>query len=167
MTRLTGDERAVLRELSGGMPGGLRPYGAIAEAAGLTEDGVIEIVRGLIEKGVIRRVSAIVHDGKLGYGSNAMIVWRVPPEKLDSAGAAAAARSEISHAYSRETPPGWPYNLYTMVHARSREAVAELVEELAPEIGATEHRALFTVREFTKRRPKYSPLWDDEETRGE
>ncbi len=159
MMELTPTEKAVLRELASGMPAGLRPYAAIADEAGLAEDEVIGIVRGLQGKGIVRRVAAIVHDGKLGYGSNAMVVWRVPPEALDQAGAAAAARDEISHAYARETAPGWPYNLYTMVHARSRDDVDALVRELAPEMSAFEHKALYTVREFTKRRPDYSSVW--------
>lgn len=158
MNALTDNERAILRELAGGLPEGARPYAEIASRAGLGEDEVLTTIRGLVERGVIRRVAAIVRDRKLGYEGNAMVAWQVPPEKLEQAGAAAAARPEISHAYARRTAAQWPYNLYTMIHAKSREEAMAVVEELAAVIGATDRKALFTLREFTKRRPDYGAV---------
>jgi len=155
---LSDSERAILRELARDLPEGSRPFAEIASRAGLGEDEVLARVRGLLERGVIRRVAAIVRDRKLGYEGNAMVAWQVPPEKLEQAGAAAAARPEISHAYARRTTPEWQYNLYTMIHAKSREEAMAVVEELAPSIGATDRKALFTVREFTKRRPDYGAV---------
>ena len=158
MSQLTENERAILRELARDLPHGARPYAEIASRAGLGEDEVLACVRDLLERGVIRRVAAIVHDRKLGYEGNAMVAWRVPPEKVEQAGAAAAARPEISHAYARRTAPEWPYNLYTMIHAKTREAAMAVVDEIAPSISATDRKALFTVREFTKRRPDYGAV---------
>ena len=162
MNQLSAAERAVLRELLAGIPGGERPYATIASRVGLAEDDVLSTVRRLVDLGIVRRIAAVANDRKLGYGGNAMVVWRVPcedsPEALEKAGAAAAAREEISHVYARRTTPEWPYNLYTMVHARSREEAAAVVKELAPEIGGTDYRMLFTLREFTKRPPCYPCL---------
>jgi DNA-binding Lrp family transcriptional regulator len=153
---LSDAERAILRELAEDLPRRARPYAEIASRADLGEDEVLATIRGLLERGVIRRVAAIVRDRKLGYEGNAMVAWQVPPEKVEQAGAAAAARPEISHAYARRTTPEWPYNLYTMIHAKTRAEAMAVVDELAPSIGATDRKALFTVREFTKRRPDYS-----------
>lgn len=162
MNQLSAAERAVLLELLAGIPGGERPYATIASRVGLAEDDVLSTVRRLVDLGIVRRVAAVANDKKLGYGGNAMVVWQVSCEDsadaLDRAGAAAAAREEISHAYARRTTPQWPYNLYTMVHARSRDEVAALVGNLCPLIGASDHRALFTLREFTKRPPYYPCL---------
>jgi len=163
MSVLSGTERAIVRELCRELPEGPRPYAAIAGRAGLTEDEILEGIRGLKASGIIRRMAAIVHDRALGYGGNAMVVWIVPPERLEAAGAAAAARPEISHAYARRTTPDWPYNFYTMVHAKSREEAKAVASELNETIQAKEHQSLFTLREFTKRRPDYSVLWDDRE----
>jgi len=162
MSILSGAERAIVRELSEGLPEGPRPYAAIAERVGLTEDEILDGIRGLKDRGIIRRVAAILHDRELGYDGNAMVVWNVPPERLEAAGAAAAARPEISHAYARRTTPDWPYNFYTMVHARSREEAKAVADELDETIEAKDHKALFTLREFTKRRPDYSVLWEDQ-----
>ena len=159
MSSLSDGERAVLRELAGGLPQGPEPYAVIAERTGrgeLDEKSVLGIIHGLMDRGVIRRMAAILHDRKLGYDANAMVAWRVPAEDLDRDGAAAAERPEISHAYARKTAPDWPYNLYTMIHARSREEAMAVVKELGRSFGASEHRMLFSLREFTKRLPDYS-----------
>ncbi|MHC4249488.1 MAG: siroheme decarboxylase subunit beta [Planctomycetota bacterium] len=159
---LSPNERAVLRELGPGIPEGERPWAELARRAGVSEDECLRIMRALIERGVVRRVAAVVRDRDLGYAGNAMVAWRVAEERLAEAGAAAAARPEVSHAYSRETRDGWPFNLYTMVHGRTREATLAVVEELAKAIGASgplssdDRRVLFSLREFTKRRPDYS-----------
>jgi DNA-binding Lrp family transcriptional regulator len=161
-TALTSEERAVLRELGPGIPEGERPWAEVARRAGVSEDECLGIVRALIERGVVRRVAAVVRDRDLGYAGNAMVAWRVSEERIESAGAAAAARPEVSHAYSRETRDGWPFNLYTMVHGRTREATLAVVEELgkaiggAAPVGIDDRRVLFSLREFTKRRPDYS-----------
>jgi DNA-binding Lrp family transcriptional regulator len=166
MSQLSATERAVLREILAGIPPGVRPYATIGSRVGLAEDDVLASIRSLADRGIVRRLAAVLNDGKLGYGGNAMVVWRVPDESssdalddaLDRAGSAAAAREVTSHVYARRATRGWPYNLYTMVHARSREAVAALVGELRPLIGATDHRVLFTLHEFTKRPPCYPCL---------
>ncbi len=155
---LSDADRAILRELSGGIPEGARPYARIATRAGLGEEEVLAGIRGLLDRGILRRVAAVLHDRKLGYDGNAMVVWCVPDEKLDQAGEAAAARPEISHAYARKTAPDWPYNFYTMIHARSREGAEAVAKELAASIGATDYKPLFTLREFTKRPPDYSDV---------
>ena len=161
MRTLSDAERAILRELSGSIPEGPRPYAVIAERAGLDEKDALGIIRGLMDRGAIRRMAAILHDRKLGYDGNAMVAGRVPAEELDRAGAAAAERTEISHAYARRTAPDWPYNLYTMIHARSREEAMGVVKELSRSFGASEHRMLFSLREFTKRPPRYAALFGE------
>ncbi len=161
MKSFSDGERAVLRELAGGLPRGPEPYAVIAERAGLDEQSALGIIRGLVARGVIRRVAAILHDRKLGYDGNAMVAWQVPAEELDRAGAAAAGRPEISHAYARKTAPDWPYNLYTMIHARSREEAMAVVKELGRRFRASDHRVLFSLREFTKRPPRYAALFGE------
>ncbi len=169
---LSPEERGVLREAARGIPEGERPWAEIGRRAGISEDECLEIMRALVERGIIRRVAAVVHDRDLGYAGNAMVAWRVPEERLRQAGAAAAARPEVSHAYSRETREDWPFNLYTMVHGQTRGDTLAVVEELgaAIPVGSDDRRVLFSLREFTKRQPDYSAVLgragDDSPTEG-
>jgi DNA-binding Lrp family transcriptional regulator len=157
---LSAEERAVLREAARGIPEGEHPWAEIAKRACVSENECLEIMRALVSKGVVRRVAAVVHDRDLGYAGNAMVAWRVPEERIELAGAAAAARPEVSHAYSRETRDGWPFNLYTMIHGRTREATLAVVEELgaAIQVSSDDRRVLSSLRELTKRQPDYSAV---------
>ena len=158
MISLTRIERVVIQELAAGLPEGPEPYAAVAQRLGLAEESVLGVTRDLLARGVIRRVAAVVNDRRLGYQANAMVAWRVEPAGLEQAGAAAAARPEISHVYERRTTPEWPFNLYTMIHAKSREDVEAIVKQLSRKLRATDHTVLFTLREFTKRAPDYAAL---------
>ncbi len=160
MIALTALERVILRLVQGDLPEGLRPYAAIAARAGLSEEEVLKGIRGLLKRGVVRRVAAVPNDRKFGYDANAMVVWRVDEDELERAGAAAAARPEISHVYARKTGLGWPYNFYTLIPGKAREEVLTIVKELGGSFRSPEHRVLFTMREFTKRPPHYGGLED-------
>ncbi len=59
---------------------------------------------------------------KLGFTANGMSVWDVADERVDELGARVAALPGVSHCYRRPRRlPAWPYNLFAMLHGRSRE----------------------------------------------
>jgi hypothetical protein len=55
-------------------------------------------------------------------------------------------------------PPDWPYNLFCMVHARTREAALEVIDRLnrVAGIGAFPQDVLFSTRCFKQRGAKFS-----------
>src|SRR5882762_4917098 len=59
------------------------PFAAIAAASGLAESVVIERLRAMLSAGVIRRIRQTLMATNLAPG--ALVAWRVPTEKLDSA----------------------------------------------------------------------------------
>ena len=78
-----------------------------------------------------------------------MVVWDVPPADVDRIGALLASASGINLCYRRTRHEReWPYNLYCMVHAKSRdEALACLIaaQDLAG-LGAYPRQVLFSLR---------------------
>jgi hypothetical protein len=66
-----------------------------------------------------------------------------------------AGFAEVSHAYERETAPGWEYNLYTMVHETTPEALRQTVERMSRAAGVAEYVILSTRRELKKTPPRY------------
>jgi len=131
------------------------PWREIAEALQATEDEVLAAVGELKEKGVLRRISAVLHHRRAGYQANAMVCFRLPEERLAEAAGKAARLPQVSHCYQRETRPQWPYSLYAMVHARTREDCDALVRDLAAGVGGEDHQVLYSVRELKKQRIKY------------
>lgn len=158
MKRLTDVERGILCCVSPELPRGPRPYAEVAKNLGITEEEVLERLRGLINRGIIRRLAAVLQDRELGYAANAMVAWRIPEAEIERAGAIASGKRQISHVYARETAPDWPYNLYTMIHAKTEDGLRRVVDEHAREFRCTDFKVLKTVREYTKRPPDYSVL---------
>ena len=51
-------------------------------------------------------------------------MWDVPDERVDELGRAVGALPFVSHCYRRPRHlPEWPYNLFAMVHGRTRVEV--------------------------------------------
>ena len=153
--RLTELEKRLVDLLSEGLPLVERPYLALAERLGVSEEEVLSAIRGLLEKKVIRRLGAIIRHNLSGYEGNVMVAWRVPVERVEEVGQTLAAKPFITHCYLRRTYPDWPYNLYTMVHAESEEACRRLVEKLSRELDLPDYEMLFTEKEIVRRTRKY------------
>ncbi|MBF0482116.1 MAG: Lrp/AsnC family transcriptional regulator [Desulfovibrionaceae bacterium] len=147
---LTAAQRAVLRIVQDTLPDSERPFAAIAEIAGISEDEALNLLRGLKDEGRIRRFGATLRHQRAGYRFNAMAAWRADDAEADRLAAVMTARPEVSHCYKRKTYPEWPYNLYAMIHGKSREQCLTVVEELKAATGLTDCLVLFSVQELKK-----------------
>ncbi|MHC1631047.1 MAG: siroheme decarboxylase subunit beta [Methanotrichaceae archaeon] len=127
-----------------------RPYRALGRELGLTEDEVIERIKALVENGVIRRFSATIGHRALGIVANAMIVWRVPLEKVDQVGQIMASFDQVTHCYERPIKADWPYNLYTMVHSENRERCKKIAAQISQKTGMKDYQIYFSEKEFKK-----------------
>ena len=151
----TETQKRILSIVQGDLPDGPEPFAEVARQAGASVEEVIELISGMKQRGEIRRFGATLRHQKAGYGSNAMVAWFVDPEDMERIGQFMAARPEISHCYHRVNCMDWPYNLYTMVHAKSREECDEKVAELARLSGLDEYDVLESRREFKKTSMRY------------
>jgi len=146
-------ERRLIAATQAGLPLVPEPYRAVAEATGLDEAEVIEHLRRLLASGAIRRIGAIPNHYALGLVANGMSVWDVPDEEVAAIGAQVGALDFVSHCYERPRhPPQWPYNLFAMVHGRTRAEVLGKVGIIARLIGpaARSHDVLFSTRILKK-----------------
>lgn len=153
---LTDFERDVVRVLQGPMPLVSRPFEDAATQLGVTTDELLRVTRDLDQRGILRRLSAVLKHRNAGFTANGMVCWVVPEARIAEAGAAAAAFPSVSHCYQRPAyPPRWPYNLFTMVHGRTRDEVEDVVDRIHREIDPVEHTILYSQREFKKERVRY------------
>lgn len=127
-----------------------RPYETMARNMGITGEELIEELSFLKGKGVIRRIAVMVAHRAVSFEGNAMVVWRVPEDRVEEIGTLMADFKEVSHCYERDTAGYWPYNLYTMVHGRTREACTAVIGAMASRSGIHDYRVLFSKREFKK-----------------
>jgi len=127
-----------------------RPYLRLGEMLGISEDEVIDRLKELERVGIIRRFAATIGHRALGITANAMIVWRVPQSEVERVGEIFASFEAVTHCYERATAPDWSYNLYTMIHSRSKEECIEIAEELSSLSGIRDFKVLFSEREYKK-----------------
>jgi DNA-binding Lrp family transcriptional regulator len=126
----------IMRATQAGLPLTSLPYRAVAEQLGLTADEVMTRMARMQELGVIRRIGAVPNHYKLGYRYNGMTVWNVPDDKIDELGRKVGQLDFVSHCYHRPRHlPLWPYNLFAMVHGKSKEDVENQIQRIAAILG--------------------------------
>lgn len=149
--RLREGDNDLLQALTTGMPLTERPYLRVADALDRSEEDVLERVLVLQEAGIISRLGVIVRHRALGWRSNAMVVWDIEPDCIDEAGPALAAYPGVTLCYERRPVAGvWPYRLYCMIHAQSRNQALETLSKASrlPMLKDVAHRILFSNRCF-------------------
>lgn len=153
MSALDAIDRRIVAATQGGLPLEPAPYRAIAETVGATEDEVLARLEGHLASGAIRRIGVIPNHYALGYQANGMSVWDVDDDAVDEIGRRVGSLDFVTHCYRRPRhPPIWRYNLFAMVHDKSRDGVLAKVDEIARIIGrsASAHDVLFSTRVLKK-----------------
>ena len=143
-------DRPLAAMLEQGLPLQRHPFEGWAEALSREVDELLQTLARWLRVGTLQRFGVIVRHRELGYTANAMTVYDVADARADDCGRALAAVPGITLAYRRARGPGWPYNLYCMVHGTNRQAVLARLEqaETAAGLGACPREVLFSVQRF-------------------
>jgi siroheme decarboxylase len=151
-------DRQLIAALQNGLPIVSRPYFAIAQTLHITEHEVIERLTSLKQQGLIKRLGVIVHHRKVGYRANAMIVWNIPDNSVDRIGKQLSQASFVNLCYLRPRHENWSYNLYCMIHGKSRDIVLAQLQILIEQYHLAEfdYQVLFSLRCFKQRGAIYA-----------
>jgi DNA-binding Lrp family transcriptional regulator len=154
---VAGTDRPLAALVEAGLPLVERPYDAWAAALGGTRARVVDTLARWLRAGTVRRFGVIVRHHELGIVHNAMCVFGVPDDAVDTAGAALARQPGVTLCYRRATAPGWPYNLYCMVHGRDRPGVLATIAAAIAGAGlqAHDHAVLFSRRRYKQQGGRY------------
>jgi len=131
------------------------PFLDIINKIGIDYTTFFDTLKELQEAGVMRRFAAILNHRKAGFSSNAMVVWDVNVENAQEIGEKVASFSVVSHCYLRPKYPNWTYNLFSMIHAKSKDEIDDILKEIGSEIEYKTKKLLYSTREFKKQRVKY------------
>jgi siroheme decarboxylase len=151
-------DRKILAVLQAGLPESASPYEDMAQRVGIDTQQLLTILEDWKRLGKIRRIGAIVNHFNLGLDTGAMVVWQVAPAHIEQAGKTLAQFKEVSHAYERKTTQNWPYNVYTMVHGTSFEALQHTIRRMSEACNVYNYRVLITEKELKKVPPTYVTL---------
>lgn len=120
------------------------PFAQIAFSAELPEEVVIERLRAMLSSGVIRRIRQTLMATNLAPG--ALVAWRMPSEKLDSAFAYMVNDDPFSgHVVIRSTDaetPGSVYRLWTTLKVPQGFSMDRHCDFLASQVGAEAYRIM-------------------------
>ncbi len=131
------------------------PFKTVIEKLNISYDELFETLNLLKKAGVMRRFAAILNHRKAGFNANAMVAWDIDENKAEEIGKTAASFIAVSHCYIRPKYPNWKYNLFTMVHGKTKEQTTSHINDIANEIEFFDKKELYSTREFKKVRIKY------------
>ncbi len=153
---LSHQDKKLIRLLQEELPLVTSPYEELGRKVGLSEQEVLERVTDWTGSGIIRRFGATVRHQLVGYSANCMVVWKVTDTELaDRAGEIFAGFEEVTHCYRRPRFEGWPFTLYTMIHATSGQGIEQVLQRMKQASGLQEYRSLKSEKEWKKTSMKY------------
>ena len=140
-------DRNIINATQAGLPLVSEPYRVIAERCACTSQQVKQRLQHMLECGIIRRIGAVPNHYRLGLMANGMTVWNIPDSSAMALGSRIGQLDFVSHCYLRPRhQPVWPYNLFAMVHGRTRDEVNDKVKQIAAITGSDSraHETLFS-----------------------
>jgi DNA-binding Lrp family transcriptional regulator len=140
----------LLKKIQDGIPIVSEPFEQIAKELGIPEAEVLRRIEDQIDQGIIRRFGASIGHRIIGINANAMCTWDVPDDRVEEVGAIMAGFPEVTHCYERPRFPDWKFNLFTMIHAYSRDECKKIAYQISIATGIRDYSILFSEREFKK-----------------
>ena len=138
-------ENELLYEMQNAFPMIQRPFEAVAQKLGTSEEVVLTIVQKLKNEKIIRQTSAIFDTKRLGYTSS-LVAFKVDEDKVDQAADIINQHPGVSHNYLRNHE----YNIwFTMAVAPdSKLGLEKTIEILKEQTGAEDAITLPTLKMF-------------------
>lgn len=147
---VTPADRAIIRALQGDTEVRADYFTALAGQAGQKEWDLLSRLEIWRRSGRLRRIGLLLAHREAGWTANGMCCWRVEGDVME-AGRALATSPDVTHCYERDPVAEFPFNLYAMVHSRSREDVLRKFGELSSRLGAFAGSALMvSTKEYKK-----------------
>lgn len=153
--QVTEADKAGIRVAQEDLPVEPEPFARWAAALGIPEASFFAWLEDMKARKFFRRFASILRHRAAGFADNAMAVWIVPEDRCDELGFKMAAFKAVTHCYKRPVFETWPYNVFTMVHGRSKDDCEGVVEAIKAETGLADYRMLYSTREYKKERVKY------------
>ena len=140
----SGDDRRLLNAVQKEVPLVPRPFAAVGDELGMSEEAVIDgLRRWRDDERVIRQISAIFDTRKLGYRST-LVAMAVPAERIDEAAEIVNAHPGVSHNYERSHD----FNLWFTLAVPPGMELETHIDRLHELTGATATRILPTLKMF-------------------
>jgi siroheme decarboxylase len=119
-------DKKLLNKVQREFPVIARPYEAMAQALGITEQEICDRLDALVKQKIIRKIGASIAPRTIGY-TTTLVAASVRDEKLEEVATAVNAYPEVTHNYGREHD----FNLWFTVVGRDRDEIKRICNEIA------------------------------------
>ncbi|MFO1352428.1 MAG: Lrp/AsnC family transcriptional regulator [Gammaproteobacteria bacterium] len=123
-------DQRLLNDFQHGFPLVPRPYAAIAERLGATEDEVLTALTRLRVEGAVSRIGPVFAPRRIG--ASTLAAMAVPAERLEAIAALVSAYPEVNHNYEREHR----FNLWFVVTAPNERHLQAVLREIETQSGS-------------------------------
>jgi DNA-binding Lrp family transcriptional regulator len=123
-------DKAILNLIQSDFPITPRPYLAIAERLGFSENDVIKRLGRLKKRGIIRRIGGNFVPEKLGFVST-LCAAKVPEDKIQGFAVAVNRYPGVTHNYQRDNK----YNIWFTFIAPSMKEIEENLKNISQQTG--------------------------------
>ncbi len=152
---ITKSDKKIISLISQDISLSREPFGDLAKKLGVNVNYLLSRIKYYKQSGILRKFSASLNHLKVGFAFNAMAVWDIPEGLMARAGKLISTFSEVSHCYQRKKDRDWKYNLYAMVHGRTKKECLNAVARISKKIKCVNSRVLFSSEEYKKTGAKY------------
>ena len=149
MPPVSSSDRAIIRALQGDTETRPDYFAAIAERLGMNEWNLLSTLELWRRRGRLKRIGLLLAHRNAGWTANGMCCWRIEGDTTE-AGRALAACDEVTHCYERPEAPGFPFNLFAMIHARSADEASAAFARIEAACGLSSGTMLISTREYKK-----------------
>jgi len=122
-------EKRLLNDYQHGLPLVPRPFAAIAEQLGVSEQAVIDTLESLRERSFVSRVGAVFRPNRIG--ASTLAAMAVPEAELERVAEIVNGYREVNHNYQREHR----FNLWFVVTAENQVALERVLEDMEQRTG--------------------------------
>lgn len=129
MQSLTDIEKHILNDFQHGFPLVPRPYQALAEKLGSSEDVIIETLNKLKQDGFVSRVGAVFRANSIG--ASTLAAMSVPEQEIEAIAAKINEYSEVNHNYKREHH----FNLWFVLTTSNEHELNAVLDDIEQQTG--------------------------------
>ncbi len=136
-------DKSILRELQGNLPVVSKPYAALAQRVGISEEELFKRVEKMMRAGIIRKFGLRIDSRKVGFAST-LVAMKVPPARMDEVAERLNNFEGVTHNYARDHA----YNLWFTLIEKDEQALSETLDRIVREVEHEEMLDLPVLRKF-------------------
>jgi DNA-binding Lrp family transcriptional regulator len=136
-------DKKILRAVQSKLPITEKPWAALGEGLGLSEDEVIQRLKALKESGIIRRIGGNFDSTSLGWAAT-LCAAKVPNDKFDEFVEAVNAYPGVTHNYRREHE----FNVWFTFIAETMEQIEQNLADLSETTGVADICSMPSLRKY-------------------